>query len=156
MRKKIISGILIFFTIASLNVFSCAKYIKDVDLTVANINLDRTMPKLNYDGWYIINSYVASNVKKYNITMGITIIEKNLAEDVIKRDKIKTWVDDVETELEIKMEETAHTEEEHKYEVQILNVPVKKRFVIEFREGAVTDKAGWENTRNTIDLSVFT
>ena len=154
MRKKCICSILIFFAIWFANINIYAKYIDDVEIDVANVELDRTRPVMLHQCWETVNKYMTEEGKKYDVTFGMIIQEKNLAEDVIRRDMIKTWVDDVETELEIKITETEHTEEEHKYTIEVIGITGTGNFKLVFQEGAVSDLAGWTNTLFTVDMRV--
>ena len=154
MRKKFVCSSIIFFLLCFNYTSSYAKYVLDTELDVANIELDRTEPQMIYQCWDIVNTYMTDKGKKYDIAFGMIIREKNLAEDKINMDTITTWVDGVETELEIKITETEHTEEEHKYTIEVLGMTSEGYFRMEFARGAVTDVAGWTNVVNVVDMKV--
>lgn len=152
MKKIFACTILILFLICFANTYSYAKYIENIEIEVANIELDRIRPKMIYQCWSTLNTYMTSEGKKYDLAFGMTIQEKNLAEDKINMEKVTTWVDDVETKLNIVVTETEHTEEEHKYTIEIFGITGEGHFRMEFAQGAVTDKAGWTNTLNVVDI----
>lgn len=152
MKKRFVCVILIISLICFANTSSYAKYVENTEIEVANIELDRTSPKMVYQCWSAINVYMTSEGKKYDLSFGMTIQEKNLVEDKIDMDKITTWVDDVETESNIVITETEHTEEEHKYTIEILGIMGEGHFRMEFAPGAVRDIAGWTNILNVVDI----
>lgn len=154
MRKKFVCSIILFFLICFIYSSSYAKYVEDIKLDVANIELDRTQPKMIYQSWSTLTTYMTDEGKKYDITFGMTIQEKNLAEDKINIDKITTWVNGVETELEIIITETEHTEEEHKYIIEVRGIKEEGDLKMEFLPGAVLDVAGWTNILNVVDMKV--
>ena len=141
MKKKIICFMLIFFSIGFIQVNSCAKYVQDVEIDVANVELDRTEPELYFLDVYNVTTYTTSEGKRYDISIGMKVKEKKLVEDTIKKDKINVWVDHVKTEVEMEITETKHTEEEHIYKIDIRNLEGTGYLNIHFERGAVTDVA---------------
>lgn len=152
MKKRFVCVILMISLICFANTSSYAKYFENTEIEVANIELDRTRPEMIYHGWSTVNVYMTPEGKKYDLSFEMTIQEKNLVEDKIDMDKITTWVDDIETESNIVITETEHTEEEHKYTIKILGIMGKGHFKMNFAPGAVRDAAGWTNTLNVVDI----
>lgn len=152
MKKRFICSIIIFLLLCFANSSSKAKYIDNIDIEVANIELDRTRPVMEYQCWNTLNKYETAEGKRYDVAFGMTIKEKNLAEDVIKMDKITTWADGVETKMNVVITETEHNEEEHKFTIEIFGISGNGHFRMEFAEGAVKDVAGWTNTLNICDF----
>lgn len=154
MKGKILCSILIFCIIGGFYQKSYAKYVNDIQIDVANIELDRTIPDLIYENWYIVNSYTESDGKRYHsLKFGMKIIEINLAEDNIKKEMITTLVNGEKKDLEIVVTETEHTETEHRYEIQLLGITGNGSMNVEvrFQRGAVTDKTGWTNLYQTCE-----
>lgn len=155
MIKKITIILFLFIYIILYNPnYVCGKYTIEKNLEVANINLDRTKPKLIYLDINNITVYMTPQGRKYDVSFGMKIQEKNLLKDEIRRDKIKTWVENVEKPVNIKMTEIKHSKEEHIFNIEVTGVTGTGYFKIEFLPGAVTDKAGWQNSQNTVDLKL--
>ena len=155
MIKKITIILFLFIYIILYNPnYVCGKYTIEKNLEVANINLDRTKPKLIYLDINNITVYMTPQGRKYDVSFGMKIQEKNLLKDEIRRDKIKTWVENVEKPVNIKMTEIKHSKEEHIFNIEVTGVTGTGYLKIEFLPGAVTDKAGWQNSQNTVDLKL--
>ncbi len=156
MKKKIMIAIFIFIFIyiSLITSNTYAKYVITKDLQVANINLDRTKPKLIYLDINDIIVYNTPEGKKYDVSFGMKVQEKNIAKDEIRKDKIKTWVDNVERKVNINITETNHTKEEHIFNIEVKGISGKGYLKLEFLEGAIEDKAGWQNSKNTVDLKL--
>ncbi len=155
MKKKLICGIFIILIICSFHINSYAKYVlEDVNLEVANVQVDRTQPQITFLETKNIVEHSASDGVKYDITLVIKITEKNLLQDTLNKEKIILTNDDKEIKPEIIFTETHHTQQEHIYEIQMKGVTEFNNLKAKFEPGLVSDIAGWSNVTQEIEFKI--
>ena len=155
MKKKLICGTFIILIICSFHINSYSKYVlEDVNLEVANVQVDRTQPQITFLETKNIVEHSSSDGVKYDITLVIKITEKNLLQDTLNKEKIILTNDDKEIKPEIIFTETYHTQEEHTYEIQMKGVTKSNKLKAKFEPGLISDKAGWSNVTQELEIKI--
>lgn len=121
-----------------------AKYVFQNEFYIANINIDRTKPQIEFIG---IDNIESNNVQNtYEISMKAKFVDQNLKNIFLDKEHIKVkqdseYIDDFDIEFN-KIEDKKN---EKTYEIKLKNLEVNEKFKIEIAGGTLIDEGGLEN-----------
>lgn len=142
--------------ILSINTIVNAKYIIEKEINIANLNIDRSKPKIELEE--IKNTNI--NFEKYankthTITLKIRITEKNIKEINLNKKNIVITVENKEVELEnFKIEKLEEKENSKIYKIELKEIKGNGNLKVQFKEGTVVDKSELTNDVTDIDTKI--
>lgn len=153
--KKIAIIILISISIILISTIINAKYIFQNEFYIANLDIDRTKPKIELLSITNTNKgYEKYANKTHTIAVTIQITDKNLKDVFCDKEHIKIKIDDVyinPTNLEITK---INNSKENTYEIKLKNIKENGKLKIEFIEGVAIDKGGLKNDKLEVDTNI--
>lgn len=154
--KKLICIVAVFTISISINLIVSAKYIGEEQFEIANLEIDRTKPKIEV--LEINNSnkeYENYANKTHKIDINVKVIEKNIGKDSLNPSEIKIQVGNKEVNIEdIKITETKRKEDEIYYKIELNSIPENGELVVIIEKGAITDTAGWKSDEKKIQTKI--
>lgn len=149
---KILSASLLMVLIISFCTNIYAKYVIQEEFCIANINIDRTKPKIEVISISNTNTeYPVYANNKDMINVKIKIVEENIQKLLLDNEHIKVIVG--KTEIENPLIAITNIEN-NIYEIQIKNLNGDGKLNIKFVEGTVIDKGNLINEENVIDTKI--
>ena len=121
--------------ILSINTIVNAKYIIEKEINIANLNIDRSKPKIELEE--IKNTNI--NFEKYankthTITLKIRITEKNIKEINLNKKNIVITVGNKEVELEnLKIEKLEEKENSKIYKIELKEIKGNGNLKVQFK-----------------------
>ena len=128
-----------------------AKYVFQNEFYIANINIDRTKPQIEFIG---IDNIEHNNVQNtYEISMQAKFVDQNLKNIFLDKEHIKVkqdgeYIDDFDIEFN-KIEDKKN---EKTYEIKLKRLKVDGKFKIKIDEGTLIDEGGLENNLFEVDV----
>ena len=128
-----------------------AKYVFQNEFYIANINIDRTKPQIEFIG---IDNIEHNNVQNtYEISMKAKFVDQNLKNIFLDKEHIKVkqdseYIDDFDIEFN-KIEDKKN---EKTYEIKLKRLKVDGKFKIKIDEGTLIDEGGLENNLFEVDV----
>lgn len=158
-NKNIIKLLSIFLTmmfIISINTIINAKYIIQNEFCIANLNIDRTKPKVELVSISNTNTgYEKYASKNHTIKVNIKITDKNLKDIYCDKEHIKIKIDNKYINLEnIKFTKTKDSKEEKIYEIELKNIVENGKLKIEILAGTAIDLGDLQNEKVEIDTNI--
>lgn len=158
-RNKFVKLLLIIalnLLVISFSTSIYAKYIFQEEFCIANLNIDRTRPKVEIMS--IENTNVEypryANIEDI-ITMKIKITEKNIKDRFLDKSHIKAVINDKNCEnAVISCTEIEKRESEEIYRIQISKLDGNGKLKIKIIEGAVIDEGDLENQETFTDTGI--
>lgn len=148
MLKKII--ILFVVLLSGLSFISQSKYIKQNEITIAKINIDTIIPKIELMNIQNKMNKENENVN-YDVNISIKLIESNIKENGINKIKIiidETYRNDFEI---IKKENNLN---EINYDIVIKRINKKQTIRVIIPEGIIIDNANNKNKETKIEHKI--
>lgn len=132
-----------------------AKYIIRNEFCIANIDIDRTNPKIQVVGINNINLHDESYENTiYTVYIEVKITDKNLEEVFLDNNHLDVKVNDKNIESkDIEFFKTKDLKDDKEYKIVIKNIKEKGKLKVEFIEGTAVDREKLKNKRtefNTI------
>ena len=154
--KKIISMALLLILL-SVNNISKAKYIFDFEFEVADLNIDRTKPIIEYISVSNSNNaYWGQADSKHTIKIKIKITEKNPQKEILNSDKIKVLLNnEISDKNERSIELIEQNGENYTYEIILKKITQNGVLKILLEEGAVTDIGGLQSKEMVINTQII-
>ena len=154
--KKIISMALLLILL-SVNNISKAKYIFDFEFEVADLNIDRTKPIIEYISVSNSNNaYWGQADSKHTIKIKIKITEKNPQKEILNSDKIKVLLNnEISDKNERSIELIEQNGENYTYEIILKKITQNGVLKILLEEGAVTDLGGLQSKEMVINTQII-
>ena len=154
-KNKIIYLILLIIFLLSINTITSAKYVIDKNMSIANINIDRTKPVIEVIQIKNTNEgYEKYANKTHTITVTIKIIEKNIKDIYLDKEHIDLFVGDknvVPSSLNVNKIQG----NDNIYELVFYGISENGNLNINIKEGTVIDKAGWKNEVVNINTQIM-
>ena len=153
---KILNILLISIFVISINTIIEAKYIIQNEFYIANLNIDRTKPKIELISITNTNTgYESYANKTHTIKVTVKITDKNLKDIFCDKEHVKVKIDDNYINIEnIEFKKTKDSQEEKVYEIKLQNIEENGKLKIEFIEGTVIDVAELKNNKIEFDTSI--
>lgn len=156
MKIKSFLVIFLILLLISINSISNAKYIFDFEFDVADLNIDRTKPKIEYISVYNNNlGYEKYANKTHIIKVNVKVTEKNIGQDILENDEIKLKVNDKfvnNSEIVVKLIEK--NADSYIYEITLKNLTGNGLLDIVIEKGAITDLGGLESDQLLINTGI--
>lgn len=154
-NKIIFLGIIVIFLI-TIHTSSSAKYIFNNQFEIADLNIDRTKPKIEVINIQNTNKgYELYANKTHTITLKVKIIEKNIKEINLNNKFIDVIVNNQKVEkLEMNIKETTPINNDRTFLIQISKLEGNGILDVIFKEGTVVDKALWESDEINVDTKI--
>ena len=146
-----------FLLLVCLTTVVKAKYVISNEFSIANINIDRTKPKIELID--ISNSnkgYEAYANKEDIITLKVRITDKNFKNVYCDRDHVKFRLNDSYIQnLNLSFSKIKDEKEEKIYSITIKNIEENGKLIVEFIEGTAVDTGGLINDNFQIDTKIM-
>ena len=154
-NKIIFLGIIVIFLI-TIHTSSSAKYIFNNQFEIADLNIDRTKPKIEVINIQNTNKgYELYANKTHTITLKVKIIEKNIKEINLNNKFIDVVVNNQRVEkLEMNIKETTPINNDRTFLIQISKLEGNGIVHVIFKEGTVVDKALWKSDEVNADTKI--
>ena len=143
--------------IININNIVNAKYIFDFEFEVAELNIDRTKPEIEYistnnsSNWY---QYHAN--RQHTITITVEVTEKNIGEDTLTSDEINVLINNqVSDQNEKSVELVEQNGEIYTYKITLKKLSEDGTLKVQIKKGAITDKGGLESEELLIDTKIM-
>lgn len=145
----------LFVALSFSNIY--AKYIFQNEFCVANLNIDRTKPKIELvDIKNTNSSYPNYANKTHNITVRIKINDKNLKEVFVDNEHVKVKIDDVIIENEtIKYNKIKDIENEKIYDIELSNLQGNGILKLNILKGTAKDFGELTNDLLEINTNII-
>ncbi len=154
-KNKIIYLFLLIIFLVSINTITNAKYVIDKNISIANINIDRTKPVIEVIQIKNTNKgYEKYANKTHTITVTIKIIEKNIKEVHLDKEHIDLFVGDKNV-IPNSINVNKIKEDDEVYELVFTGINENGNLNVNIKEGAVIDKASWENEPVNVDTQIM-
>lgn len=154
-KNKIIYLFLLIIFLLSINTITSAKYVIDKNMSIANINIDRTKPVIEVIQIKNTNEgYEKYANKTHTITVTIKIIEKNIKDVYLDKEHIDLFVGDKNV-VPKSFTVNKIQENENIYELVFDGISENGNLNINIKEGTVIDKAGWKNEVVNVDTQIM-
>lgn len=158
--KKIKNKLLNILAISTfcilLNTIVNAKYIINNEFYIANINIDKTKPKIELIDINNTNiGYEKYANKTHTIKTRIKITDKNLKEVFCDKEHIKLKIDNEYVKIDnIEFIKEKDSKEEIIYQIQIKNITGNGKLKIEILEGTAIDTSKLKSEKTEIDTNI--
>lgn len=154
--KIFIIVVVIFCTIFSFsNIY--AKYVFTNEFYVANVNIDRTKPKIELV--YIDNSNTDDKDyanKDTNIVIRLKIVDKNLKDVFLDKKHVNVQIGEkILEDVDIKFNEIKDIENDKVYEIQLKNLQENGNLKLNILEGTAIDIGGLESEMLEINTGII-
>ncbi len=156
--KNKLYSILIFFVFCIfINSIVNAKYIIENQFEIANLNIDRTKPKIELISIDNTNSeYKNYANKNHTITIKLKIIEENIKSINFDKEHIKSKLDNNYINGDsMNLEKIEDRQNEKIYEIKISNISGNGNLKIDLLEGIAIDKGDLTNSFKEIDTKII-
>lgn len=156
-KKIYIFILIIFLFIISINNKVHAKYFFESTLDIANLNIDRTKPKLEVIDIKNTNTgYEKYANKTHTITLKVQITEKNIKDISLNKENISIKVGNNIVKIDsVNCKQISHNGEKYVYDVVLTGIKDNGNLEVIFKEGIATDLAGWKNETTNINTNIM-
>lgn len=154
---KLLIILIIFICTVSISTIINAKYIFQNEFYVANLDIDRTKPKIELLNITNTNSGYGNYANKDDtIKITVKISDKNIKEIFCDKEHVKVKINDKYINLEnMVFTKIKDLEEEKIYEIQLQSIIDNGNLKIEFSDGTVVDKAEFKNEKLEVDTKII-
>ena len=154
-NKIMLLGIISIFFIAIHSTVN-AKYIFNNEFLIANLNIDRTKPKIEVIDIKNTNKgYDKYANKTHTITLKVKIIEKNVKEINLNNRFVDIFVSNQKLDEAIKnVKEVEKIDGNRVFEIQLVNLKGNGNLQVIFKEGTVIDNALYKNEKLIVDTKI--
>lgn len=155
-KNKLIGILFIIIFCILLNNCVNAKYIINNEFCIANLNIDRTKPKIELIDIKNTNTEFEKYANKtHTITIKVKIIEKNIKNIYFDQEHIKVKIDtNYISSKNIKLEKIEDIQDGKIYQIQLNNLEDNGNLKVEILEGTVVDIAELKNELKEIDTKI--
>ncbi len=130
-----------------------AKYVFQNEFFIANINIDRTKPNIEFIGIDSIKSSSSNAQKTYEVSMKTKFTDQNFKNIFLDKEHIKVKQDgEYISNFDIEFNKIEDKKNEKTYEIKLKNLEVNEKFKIEIVEGTLIDEGGLENELFEVDV----
>lgn len=154
MKRKIILGFILCILIFSKITY--AKYVIEYKNTIAEIQIDTVLPKIEILKIEKINkTYQNYNNQIEKITIQIKITEKNIKENNLKNNKIVILIDEKQILPKVEIKEIFQKDDYAVYEIELSELSefvTKGKMKINIPKGIIKDASGNENMEEIIEI----
>ena len=152
-KNKLVVSIFILVAIISTAIIVNAKYMLDKEITVANLEIDRTKPLIQVESVKQIDTDKKENLN--DILLSVKVVEQNLKDVFFEKDHIKVKVGDKYVDVEkIEVSQIKNEKGEDIYQIDIIDIDGTGKVTIVFLEGAVVDNGGLTNEKFKVDTKI--
>lgn len=154
---KILIVLLINILIISISTIIKAKYIIQNEFYIADLNIDRTKPKIELISITNTNTgYESYANKTHIIKVTVKITEKNFKDIFCDKEHVKIKIDDKYIDLNnIEFKKIKDLQEEKIYEIKLQNIEENGKLKIEFVEGVAVDISELKNDKIEFDTNIM-
>ena len=133
-----------------------AKYIFQNEFCIANLNIDRTKPKINLIKISNNNKYPNYANKTHLVELEIDVIDKNLKDVFLDNNHIKVKVGkEYINNVDLKVTKVKDIENGVKYTIGFVNLERNGFLNIEFIAGTAVDAGGLESENLNVDTKII-
>ncbi len=145
--------LLISILVILINKIIYAKYIFQNEFYIADLNIDRTKPKIELLNITNTNKgYENYANKNHIITINFKIVEENLKSVFCDKEHIKIKIDGVYSDFDgIEINNL----KENMYELKLKNIESSGKLNVEFIEGVAVDKGGLKSDKVEFDTNII-
>ncbi len=130
-----------------------AKYVFQNEFFIANINIDRTKPNIEFIGIDSIKPSSSNAQKTYEVSMKTKFTDQNFKNIFLDKEHIKVKQDgEYISNFDIEFNKIEDKKNEKTYEIKLKNLEVNEKFKIEIVEGTLIDEGGLENELFEVDV----
>lgn len=139
-----------------INTVVNAKYLIENQFEIANLNIDRTKPKIELISINNTNKgYEIYANKTHTITIKVKIIEKNIQNIYFDKEHIKIKLDNNIINIDsMKLTKLEDIQDGKIYQIQLDNINGNGKLKINILEGTVVDKGELKNEEQEIDTKI--
>lgn len=150
--KKVLAIIILNILIISFCTNIYAKYVVQEEFCIANLNIDRTKPKIELVNISNTNTeYPEYANNEDTITIKIKIIESNIKNVFLDSNHIKAMIDNTQVEENsIIISDLG----QNIYQIQLKNLKGNGKLKLDFVEGTVVDKGDLKNEEIMVDTKI--
>lgn len=150
--KKVLAIIILNILIISFCTNIYAKYVVQEEFCIANLDIDRTRPKIEVVNISNTNTeYPEYANNEDTITIKIKIIESNIKNVFLDSNHIKAMVDNTQVE---EGSITISDLGQNIYQIQLKNLKGDGKLKLDFAEGTVVDKGDLKNEEIMVDMKI--
>lgn len=146
------------FILISINTISSAKYIIENTIDVANMNIDRTKPKIELIEIQNTNTnYPKYANKTHTISFKIKVTEKKIKENNFVKDFLGFKLDENNINIaedNFSIKEIESTNEGKIYKIDIKGIIGNGKLSMQIKEGAIIDKGGLKSKSQNIQTGI--
>lgn len=157
MKSKNTIIIILIFILININSVVRAKYIFDFEFDVADLNIDRTKPIIEYIGISNTNKEYEKYANKTHIIKAkVKVIEKNIGNDILEASEIKIKINnEFLDKKDIIVNILEKDKESYIYEIVLKNLTGNGLLNIIIEEGAITDIGGMKSRELSINTGII-
>lgn len=154
---KILIILLIGLLITLINTVANAKYIIKNEFYIANLNIDRTKPKIELIGITNTNTHYENYANKtHTINVKVKITDQNFKNIFCDKEHIKIKIDNTYINSEdMEITRIKDLREEKNYQIQLRNIEGNGKLKIEFIEGTAIDLSELKNDKVEFDTNII-
>lgn len=155
-KNKLVRILVIVIFCVLFNTYVNAKYVIQNEFYIANLNIDRTKPKIELIDIKNTNTGFEKYANKtHTIVIKVKIIEKNIKNIYFDKDHIKVKIDENYINSEnIKLEKIENIQDGRIYQIELNNLQGNGNLKVEILQGTVVDISELENELEEIDTNI--
>ena len=152
MRIKIILLFIVFIIIFNKNIY--AKYVMEYKSTIAIIQIDTILPKIELLDIKNVNEFYKQDINKTeNVIIQIKVIENNIKEDNFQANNIIILQEDKQIEPKIEINKNIQTDSQIVYEINISELISIQKLKVKIPKGIIKDISGNENEEKVFEIN---
>lgn len=151
---KIVIALFIGIFVVLIDTIINAKYIVQNEFYIANIDIDRTNPKIELLSVTNTNNDYKNYANKiHTIAVTVQIVDENLKSVFCDKEHIKLKVDDVYISSESL--QITKVNGKNEYEIKLKDIKENGRLKVEFVEGVAIDEGGLKSDKVEFDTNII-
>lgn len=156
-KNKVLSILFISICCILMNTIVNAKYIQENEFCIANLDIDRTKPKIELVNVSNTNTGFEKYANKtHTIKIKLKVIEKNIKDIFFDSGHIKIKIDNTYVNPEyIKFNLIEETKEEKFYQIELSKINENGKLKIECIEGTAIDMGELKNDKIEFDTNII-
>ncbi len=152
MKIKIILLFIFFIIIFNKNIY--AKYVMEYKSTIAIIQIDTILPKIELLDIKNVNEFYKQDINKTeNVIIQIKVIENNIKEDNFQANNIIILQEDKKIEPKIEINKNIQTDSQIVYEINISELISIQKLKVKIPKGIIKDISGNENEEKVFEIN---
>lgn len=153
---KLLITLIISMFIISITTTIHAKYIFQNEFYIANLNIDRTKPKIELVDITNNNTgYESYANKTHTITIKVKITDKNLKDVILDKDHVKIKIDDADANyVNIKSRKIQDIADGGIYKIELSNLEGNGNLKVDILEGTTVDTGELKNELLEINTNI--